>query len=81
MLVVTGSAFVPQSQILWNGTALQTTFLDSQHLSTTITQQTLDSLGSFPGGSVQISVRSVPTNAVLGCPNGGNSATLVLIIN
>src|SRR5262245_36371343 len=32
LLAVRGSGFVPQSQILWNGNALATTFIDSGHL-------------------------------------------------
>ena len=81
LLIVNGSGFVPQSQIVWDGSPLQTTFIDSQHLSTMITQQTFDSFGGPEGGTVQISVRSPGSVAVFGCPNGGNSATLVLAIN
>jgi hypothetical protein len=81
LLIVSGSGFVPQSQIIWNGSALQTTFTDSGHLQATITQQTLDSLGGSAGSSVPISVQSQGSAAVVGCPNGGNSATLFLVIN
>jgi hypothetical protein len=81
LLVVDGSGFVPQSQIMWDGSALPTTFMDSRHLQTTITQQTLDSFGDSAGSIVQISVRSLASVADLGCPTGGNSATLVLVIN
>ena len=81
LLTVNGSGFAPQSQIMWNGSALPTTFTDSRHLQTTITQQTFDSFGGSAGSSVQISVRSQGSVAVLGCPNGGNSATLDLVID
>jgi hypothetical protein len=81
LLVVDGSGFVPQSQIMWDGSALPTTFMDSRHLQTTITQQTLHSFGDSAGSIVQISVRSLASVADLGCPIGGNSATLVLVIN
>jgi len=80
LLTVNGSGFAPQSQIMWNGNALQTTFTDSRHLQTTITQQTFDAFGGSAGNGVQISVRSQESVAVLGCPNGLNSATLVLVI-
>ena len=80
-LIVTGSGFVPQSQILWNGRALQTTFTDSRHLSAMTAQQTFDDLGGSVGSDVQISVRSQGSAPVLGCPNGGNSSTLILVIN
>jgi hypothetical protein len=80
-LVVSGNDFVPQSQILWNGNALETMFTDSCHLQATITQQTLDSFGGSPGSTVQIGVRSPASAHSMGCPNGGNSATLVLVIN
>jgi hypothetical protein len=81
LLTVDGSGFVPQSQIMWNGNALPTTFMDSSHLQATITQQTLDSFGGSAGNSVLISVRSQGSVAIVGCPNGGSSATLVLVIN
>ena len=81
LLIVNGSGFVPQSQIMWNGKALETTFTDSGHLQTKITQQTFDSFGGSRGSSVLIAVRSQGSVPVLGCPNSGNSATLVLLIN
>jgi hypothetical protein len=80
-LIVNGNSFVPQSQILWNGSALQTTFTDSRHLRATTTQQTFDSFGGSAGSIVQISVRSQGSNPVLGCPNRGNSSTLILVID
>lgn len=81
LLTVHGSGFTPQSQIMWNGSALQTTFMDSHHLRTAITQQTFDSFGGTAGSSVQISVRSQTSVDNFGCPIGGSSAALVLIIN
>ena len=81
LLLVNGSGFVSQSQIMWNGRALPTTFMDPGHLQTTITQQTLDSFGGSAGSSVQIAVRSQGFVPVLGCPDSTNSATLVLLIN
>jgi hypothetical protein len=81
LLIVIGNNFVFQSQIFWNGNALQTVFVDSQHLQATITQQTFEQLGGSPGSSVLISVNSVVTSPVVGCPIGGSSATLALIIN
>jgi hypothetical protein len=79
-LIVTGSGFAPQSQILWNGNALPTSFKDSSHLQTTITQQTFASFGGATGGTVQISVRSQGSVGGMGCQNGGLSATLFLSI-
>lgn len=81
LLIVIGNNFLSQSQILWNGNALQTVFVDSQHLQATITQQTFEQFGGSPGSSVLISVNSVMTSPVVGCPIGGSSATATLIIN
>jgi hypothetical protein len=80
LLTVGGSGFTPQSQIMWNGSTLQTKFVDSSHVQTAITQQTFDSFGGSAGSSVQISVRSKGPGAD-GCPIDGNSAVLVLDIN
>ena len=57
-LTVNGSDFTPQSQIFWNESALPTTFMDSHHLQTTVTQQTFASFGGSVGGSVEISVET-----------------------
>ncbi len=81
LLTVEGSGFTPQSQIMWNGSSLQTKFIDSRQLQTTITQQTFDSFGGSAGSSVQISVSSQGSVRDLGCPIGGNSASLTLVIN
>jgi hypothetical protein len=78
LLIVIGNDFDPQSQILWNGNTLATTFIDSQHLQATITQQTFTQLGGSSGSSVLISVNSP---AVVGCPIPGSSATLALGID
>ena len=80
VLIVHGSGFTPHSQIRWNGNTIQTTFTDSQHLQTTITQQTFESFGGSAGSSVQISVSSQGSAADSGCPVE-NSAALALVIN
>src|ERR1700675_1131516 len=51
-LTVAGSGFTPQSQIMWNGSTLETTFLDSHHLQTTITRDIFESFGG--GNRVRI---------------------------
>ena len=77
LLTVEGSGFTPRSQILWNGSTLDTTFLDSHHVQATITQETFETFGGSAGSSVQISVKSQGS----GCPINGDSATLNLVIN
>jgi len=81
LLSVKGSGFVPQSEILWNGNPLGTSFVDSHHLEATITQETFDWFGGTAGGSVLISVKSPASGVIKGCSNGGVSGTLVLNIN
>ena len=81
VLIVHGSGFTPHSQIRWNGNTMETTFMDSQHLQTTITQQTFESFGGSAGSSVQISVSSQGSAADSGCPMAENSAALALVIN
>lgn len=76
-LTVTGGGFTPHSQILWNGSWLETTFKDSRHLQATITQQTFESFGGAAGSAVQISV----AGSGMGCGPDGNSATLALVID
>ena len=79
VLTVEGSSFAPQSQIMWNGNPLPTTFIDSRHIEATITPQTFDSFGGSTGSSVQISVRTQGSDR--GCPPKEDSATLLLVIN
>jgi hypothetical protein len=81
LLIVIGNNFVPQSQILWNGNTLVTTFVDSQHLQATITQQTFTQFGGSLGSNVLISVTTPASATAVGCPIPGSSATLVLAIN
>lgn len=81
VLSVEGTGFVPQSEIQWNKNPLPTTFIDSRHLQATVTQETFGSFGGSAGNSVMVSVVSPGTNSVVGCPNGGNSSTLILDIN
>ena len=76
LLTVGGDGFDLQSMILWNGNALETTFVDSQHLQAEISQQTFESFGGSPGDDVKISVKS--TRFVDHC---GNSAFLFLGVN
>jgi hypothetical protein len=76
-LIVEGSGFTPQSQIMWNGSTLDTTFIDAHHIQATITQETFDDFGGSVGSRVQVSVGSRRS----GCPISGNSATLDLLIN
>ncbi len=71
-LTVAGDGFTPQSQIMWNGSSLETTFVDSQHLQTTITRETVDSFGG--GSRVRISVSQGS-----GCPINGNAALALVI--
>ena len=79
LLTVDGSELTPQSQIMWNGNALQTRFVDSRHVEATITQQIFDSFGGSAGGSVQISVRTQGSDGA--CPPSEDSATRLLVIN
>lgn len=76
-LVVEGSGFTPHSQVMWNGSTLETKFLDSHHLQTTITRETFVDFGGSAGSSVKISVGSLG----FGCPIRGNSATRDLVID
>lgn len=81
LLTVTGDGFVPRSQILWNGSSVPTTFVDSRNLQTTITEQTFESFGGNSGSTVLISVVSPTSTTIVGCTDGGFSGTLILDIN
>lgn len=81
LLTVNGSAFVSQSEILWNGKPLQTTFLDSSHLQAAITQQTFASFGGSSGSNVSISVNTPSSNSFADCADGGTSTSLTLVID
>jgi len=80
LLTVSGTDFVSNSQILWNGHALPTTHVDSGHLQSTITQQTFDSFGGSPGNDVLISVESFTTGSA-SCSDFLISGTLALVVN
>jgi len=77
LLIVNGRDFIPQSQILWDRNRLQTTYIDSEHLQATITQQTFESFGGYAGNNFLISVES---RTSFECSDEVSS-TLVLVIN
>ena len=77
LLTVNGSDFIPQSEILWNGNRLETKYVDSGHLQTTITQRTFESFGGSAGTNVLVSVGS---RTSFECPDV-ESSTLVLVID
>ena len=79
LLQVNGRNFNAQSQIMWNGNGLPTTFVNSRLLETTITPQTFVSFGGAMGSTVQVSVMSGSV-AAAGCPSSSGSASLLLII-
>lgn len=81
VLTVDGTGFGPQSEILWNQNPLPTTFIDSRHLETTVTQETFNTYGGSAGKNVEITVRSPGSTYVVGCSNGGNSSTLLLEVD
>jgi hypothetical protein len=80
VLTVEGTGFVPGSEILWNQYPLPTTFIDSRHLQTTITQETFDTYGGAAGKNVWITVTSPGSTYVEGC-SSGNSSKLLLEID
>ncbi len=81
VLTVEGTGFVPQSEIEWNRYTLPTTFIDSRHLQTTVTQETFASYGGSAGNNVWITVISPGTASTVGCPNGDNSSALLLEVD
>lgn len=80
LLEVTGSNFAPHSQILWNGNALPTIFVNSGMLQTTINGQTFTNFGGTAGSTVQISVVT-PPNSFAGCTSTFSSSTIFLQID
>lgn len=81
VLTLSGANFTSQSQIMWNGNALPTAFINAGTLQTTITQQTFATFGGTAGTTVQISVTTLASSGMSGCPSGGSSATFVVDIN
>ncbi len=80
-MTVTGSDFQTWSQIHWGSTTLPTTYVDSQHLSSVITQDTLASVNINSGtGTISVFTEG-QGSAVKNCANGGSSSTITIIIN
>ena len=69
MLTVTGSGFVPQTQVLFNGSARPTTFVTSTSVTAVLTQSDLGA-----AQVAQIVVKNPP-------PGGGNSQALTFAVN
>ena len=76
VLTVTGSEFLPSSQVLINGKALSPSASSGQQLKVMLTTSVI----SGPG-SVNVSVRTPSGNSSdLGCTSGGSSSVLVLTV-
>lgn len=76
-LTVTGSNFVPASEIVVNGKALAATALSSQKL-----QVTLNTAVITAPGSVNVKVMTPSGNSGdVGCSSGGTSSILTLTVN
>lgn len=81
-MTVTGSNFQTWSKIYWNSASLPTTYIDSRHLSVDVTPQILTWV-DISGGTGLISVTTSGQTAgdIFGCPNGGSSSTITIIIS
>lgn len=76
-LTVTGSNFVPASEIVVNGKALAATALSSQKL-----QVTLNTAVITAPGTVNVKVMTPSGNSGdVGCSSGGTSSILTLTVN
>ena len=81
-MTVTGSNFQTWSQIYWNAASLPTTYVDSHHLSVAITPQMLTWVDISSGtGLISVSTSGQVAGDVFGCPNGGSSSTVTIIIS
>ena len=77
LLTVTGSNFVPASEIVVNGKALAATALSSTKL-----QVTLNTAEITQPGPVNVKVMTPSGNSGdVGCSSGGTSSVLVLTVN
>jgi len=83
LLTVNGSGFTPRSQIVWNGSGLETTFKNSRQLRATITHETFESFGGSSGDTVTISVQTQGSGSGSGsgCPSNWNSETRSLTVD
>lgn len=80
-ITATGSDFQTWSQIHWGSIALPTTYVDSQHLSTIVTPNTLASLNDDSGAGVIFVFTEGQGNVSTNCANGGSSANITIIVN
>ncbi len=80
-MTVTGSNFQTWSKIYWNSASLPTSFIDSRHLSVVITPEILTWVSISNGtGLISVSTSGQIAGDVFGCPNGGSSSTITIII-
>ncbi len=68
-LAVEGSGFVSGTQVLWNGSALPTTFVDTEHLSVTVSTAQLAA-----GGAISVTAQAPGPNGA-----ASNPATFVVV--
>jgi hypothetical protein len=76
-LTATGSQFVASSVILFNGTSVATTVVNSTQATATITSDLIPAAGNY---TVQVQTPA-GNSGDLGCSSGGTSAGQVLTVN
>ena len=77
LLNATGSHFVASSVVMFNGTAIPTTVVNSTELTVTITSSMISGPGSF---TVAVQTPAGNTGDV-GCSSGGTSSALALAVD
>jgi IPT/TIG domain-containing protein len=81
-LIVTGRDFQVSSSVRMNNTPLPTTYVDSQHLQAVLTAETtVGKTVDQSAAEISVFTAEQPDGKIFGCPNGGSSATIVVIIN
>ena len=80
-ITVSGSGFVSWSSVNMDSVPLTTHWVDSYHLTATITWQDL-SADNLSSGTVQISVSNAGQiqGGLFGCPNGGTTKLIPITI-
>jgi hypothetical protein len=87
-ITVKGDGFQRSSKVWVNGVVVGSAYVSSNQLTATIAGDTIYSAGIFPGARVPVHVSTPPqsmansiASGITGCPDGGDSGTVMLTVN
>jgi len=77
---LSGSGFIPTSRVFLNSWSLASTVVDSHHITTSVSRETLLVVGPSNGVEIWVTNPGQLGGGIFGCPDGGSSESVSITI-